>query len=110
MIVTSKVSQQKGQVDPEDLFQRLEHIEEISNKYELKLESCTINIHRTPLSFDLDFMLMTPNWLIQHLETYRSKQYEDIYLIRERIMEKVRQSIKEIYSDIPVVTIIVSRI
>ncbi|CAF4975287.1 unnamed protein product, partial [Rotaria sp. Silwood1] len=26
MIVTSKVSQQKGQVDPEDLFQRLEHI------------------------------------------------------------------------------------
>ncbi|CAF3697663.1 unnamed protein product [Rotaria sp. Silwood1] len=86
------------------------YLEEISNKYELKLESCTINIHRTPLSFDLDFMLMTPNWLIQHLETYRSKQYEDIYLIRERIMEKVRQSIKEIYSDIPVVTIIVSRI
>ncbi|CAF2746460.1 unnamed protein product [Rotaria sp. Silwood2] len=86
------------------------YLEEIADKYGLKLESCTIHIHRTPLSFDLDFMLMTPNWLIQHLKTNQPSEYEDTYLIRERIIEKVQQLIEGIFTEIPVVNIIVSRI
>ncbi|CAF3931180.1 unnamed protein product, partial [Rotaria sp. Silwood1] len=83
---------------------------ETANKSELKLESCTIYMHRTPLSFDLDFILMTPNWLIQHLKTNQLSDHEDPYLVRERIIEKVRKSIEGIFVDVPVVNIIISRI
>ncbi|CAF4428347.1 unnamed protein product, partial [Adineta steineri] len=76
----------------------------------LKLESCTIHIHRTPLSFDLDFMLMTPNWLVEHLKTYEWTQKQDIDTMKKRIIERVRDLIKDKYNDIPVVEIIVSRI
>ncbi|CAF1157771.1 unnamed protein product [Rotaria sp. Silwood1] len=86
------------------------YIEETANKSELKLESCTIYMHRTPLSFDLDFILMTPNWLIQHLKTNQLSDHEDPYLVRERIIEKVRKSIEGIFVDVPVVNIIISRI
>jgi SAM-dependent methyltransferase len=76
----------------------------------LKLESCTIDIHRTPMDFDLDFMLMSPNWLLEHLKTYEWTQKEDNHSMKECIIEKVRELIKEKYNEIPVVQIIVSRV
>jgi SAM-dependent methyltransferase len=76
----------------------------------LKLESCTIDIHRTPMDFDLDFMLMSPNWLLEHLKTYEWTQKEDNNSMKERIIEKVRELIKEKHNEIPVVQIIVSRV
>ncbi|CAF1085580.1 unnamed protein product [Rotaria sordida] len=85
-------------------------LEETANKSGLKLESCTIDIHRSPLTFDLDFMLMTPNWLIEHLKTNQWTQNDNIYLIRERIIEKIRELIKGKFCEIPVVQIIVSKI
>jgi hypothetical protein len=66
-------------------------------------------MHQIPLSFDLDFMLMSPNWLIEHLKTYEWTQREDIHVMRERIIEKVREVIKDKYTEKPIVQIIVSR-
>lgn len=62
------------------------------------------------MSFDLDFMLMSPNWLIEHLKTYEWTQNEDVYLMKERIIEKIRDLIKEKYAEKPIVQVIVSRI
>jgi len=86
------------------------YLEETAYQNGLKLVSCTIHIHQVPMSFELDFMLMSPNCLIEHLKTSESTQNQDIYLMKERIIEKVRELIKEKYTDKPIVQIIVSRI
>ncbi|UJR13561.1 hypothetical protein I4U23_000575 [Adineta vaga] len=86
------------------------YLEDIAEKNGLKLESCTIEIYRTPMSFDLDFILMTPNWLIEHLKTYEWTQKQSNQYMKEQIIEKVRNLIKEKYNDIPIVQIIVSRV
>ena len=86
------------------------YLEETAYQNGLKLESCTIHNYRTPRSFDLDFSLMTPNWLIEHLKTYEWTQKEDVHLMKERIIEKVRELVKDKYIDIPVVQVIVSKI
>jgi hypothetical protein len=55
-------------------------------------------------------MLMSPNWLIEHLKNYEWTQKEDIHVMKERIIEKVREVIKDKYTEKPIVQIIVSRI
>jgi SAM-dependent methyltransferase len=86
------------------------YLEDTAYRNGLKLESCTIYMHQIPMSFDLDFMLMSPNWLIEHLKTYEWTQNEDVYLMKERIIEKIRDLIKEKYAEKPIVQVIVSRI
>jgi len=85
------------------------YLEDIAYKNGLRLESCTIHMHQIPMSFDLDFMLMSPNWLIEHLKTYEWTQTEDVYLMKERIIEKIRELIKEKYMEKPIVQVIVSK-
>jgi len=86
------------------------YLEETAYKNGLQFESCRINMHRMSLSFDLDFMLMSPNWLIDHLKTHQKIDNEDIYAIKKCIIEKVRELIKDKYTEKPIVQIIVSRI
>jgi len=67
-------------------------------------------MHQIPMSFDLDFMLMSPNWLIEHLKNYEWTQKEgDVYLMKQRIIEKFRNLIKDKYTERPIVQVIVSR-
>lgn len=87
------------------------YLEDIAIKNKLQLESCTIHMHQIPMNFDLDFMLMSPNWLIEHLKTYQWTQtIEDIDLIKEQIIEKIRDSMKDKYLEKPIVQVIVRRI
>lgn len=86
------------------------YLEETAYKNGLRIESLIIYMHRIPMSFDFDFMLMSPNWLIEHLKTYEWTQIEDIYLMKERIIEKIRELIKDKYVEKPIVQVIVSRI
>jgi SAM-dependent methyltransferase len=85
------------------------YLKETALQNGLNVESCIIYMHQIPLSFDLDFMLMSPNWLIEHLKTYEWTQREDIHVMKERIIEKVREVIKDKYTEKPIVQIIVSR-
>jgi len=86
------------------------YLEEMAYRNGLQLESCTIYMHQIPVSFDLDFTLMSPNWLIEHLKTYEWTQKQDVCVMKERIIEKVRELIKEKYTEKPIVQVIVSRI
>lgn len=85
------------------------YLKETAERNGLKLVSCSINNHKTPVSFDLDFTLMTPNWLIDHLKANEWRHSEDVYLMRERIVQQVREVLTEKYVDIPVVQIIVAK-
>jgi SAM-dependent methyltransferase len=86
------------------------YLEETAQANGLKLQSCTIRLHRTPMSFDLDFALMTPNWLLEHLKTYEWTQKEVNHSMKEQIVEKVRELIEGKFNDIPVVEVVVSRV
>jgi SAM-dependent methyltransferase len=85
-------------------------LEETAHKNGLKLVSCTIHNHQIPMSFDLDFLLMTPSWLIEHLKNYEWTQNQDVYSMKEDITEKVRELIKDKYTEKPVVQVVVSKI
>jgi SAM-dependent methyltransferase len=86
------------------------YLAETADQNGLKLESCAIHYHRTPMNFDLDFTLMTPNWLIEHLKTYEWTQKQDVYSMKEHIIGKAREVIKDKYAEIPVVQVIVSKV
>lgn len=86
------------------------YLEETAYENDLTLESCRIFMHEIPLSFDLDFMLMSPDRLINHLKDHRGTRSEDVDLIKERIIEKVRELIKDKYTEKPVVQVLVSRV
>lgn len=86
------------------------YLKETAERNGLKLVSCTVDYHKTPITFDLDFILMSPNWLIDHLKSNVWRQTEDVYLMRERIIEQIREILKEKYVDIPVVQIIVEKV
>lgn len=85
------------------------YLKETAERNGLKLVSCTIQSHKTPIAFDLDFTLMTPNWLIDHLKANEWRHAQDVYLMRERIVQQARELLKEKYADIPVVQIIVAK-
>ena len=82
------------------------YLAETAEKNGLQLESCRIIMHRIPLEFELDFSLMSPNWLIEHLKNHSNKE---IYFIKERVIEKVRELIANKYTEKPVIQVIVSR-
>lgn len=82
----------------------------VAERNGLKLVSCTIRCHKTPIAFDLDFTLMTPNWLVHHLEANRYGQIQDVNLMKERIVDRVRELLKDKYADIPVVQVIVAKV
>ena len=86
------------------------YLEETAFKNGLKLHSCVIHNHRISMNFDLDFLLMTPNWLIEHLQNYEWTQKQDTDSMKERIVEKVRELIKEKYTEKPIVQIVVSKV
>lgn len=92
------------------LIRSKKFLEEVAYKNELKLESCTIQIHQVPISFDLDFMLMTPTWLNDHLKNFEWTQNEDINSMKQKVLEKLRELIKDKYTEKPVVEVIVSKI
>ncbi|CAF3324579.1 unnamed protein product [Rotaria socialis] len=85
-------------------------LEETAYKHGIKLESCAIHIHQVPMSFDLDFMLMEPSWLMDHLKNFEWTQNRDAHSIKGQIVEKLRELIKDEYTEKPVVQIVVSRI
>ncbi|CAF1219395.1 unnamed protein product [Adineta ricciae] len=86
------------------------HLEETAERNGLKLESCTIRTYRTAMSFDLDFMLMAPNWLHEHLNTFEWTQKQKNVSIKEQIVNQVRELIQNKFNDIPIVEIIVSKV
>jgi hypothetical protein len=90
---------------PKSLGRSRRYLEETAYKNGLQFESCRIRMHRIPLNFDLDFMLMSPNWLLDHLKT----DNEDVHAIKERIIEKIRELIKDKYTEKPIVQIIISK-
>ncbi|CAF1229070.1 unnamed protein product [Rotaria magnacalcarata] len=85
-------------------------LQETAYKHGIKLESCAIHIHQVPMSFDLDFMLMEPSWLMDHLKNFEWTQNQDAHSIKGQIVEKLRELIKDEYTEKPVVQIVVSRI
>ena len=86
------------------------YLAEIAEKNGLRLDSCRICMHRIPLEFDLDFLLMSPNWLMEHLKKHStSANSEEFYSIKERLIEKVREFIANKSTDKPVIQVIVSR-
>lgn len=86
------------------------YLAEIAEKNGLHLESCRIIMHQIPLEFHLDFALMSPDWLIEHLKRHSStNDDEEISLIKERVIEKVRELITNKYTEKPVIQVIVSR-
>ena len=86
------------------------YLEKTADENGLRVYSCTIYMHQVPMSFDLDFSLMSPDWLVDHLKTFAYTQSEDIHVMKQRIIEKVRDLIRDKYTEKAVVQIIVSRI
>jgi len=85
-------------------------LERIAYENGLELQSCTIHIHQIPMSFDFDFMLMSPNWLIDHLKTYEWTQTEDIQTLKQRIIQRIRELIQDKYTEKAIVQVIVWRV
>lgn len=86
------------------------YLAETAESNGLRLESCRICMHRMPLEFDLDFLLMTPDWLIEHLKKHSKDSTENIQLIKQRLIDKVREFIANKFIEKPVIQVIVSRI
>lgn len=88
------------------------YLRETAARNGLELVSCTIRCHKTPIVFDLDFALMKPNWLVDHLrKAHEFRQiHQDVYVMKERIVEQVRVLLKDKYADIPVVQVVVAKV
>lgn len=88
------------------------YLRETAARNGLELVSCTIHCHKTPIVFDLDFTLMTPNWLVDHLRKAQEfrQMHQDVYVMKERIIEQVRVLLTDKYADIPVVQVAVAKV
>ena len=85
------------------------YLEETARQHGLRLDSCTIRCHQVPMEFDLDFLLMTPGWLDEHLKNYEWTQTASVQTMKEKVAAKVREAIQGKCIDTPIVTVAVSR-
>ena len=79
--------------DDNQLNRSKQSIEEAATRFGLELYSCEIYKDEISMNFNLDFVLMSSQWLMNHLETHRSDQTEDVSMIKAKIVEKIRQLI-----------------
>ena len=85
------------------------YLEETAQKFGLRLDSCEIFRDRINMEFDLDFLLMRPDWLDEHLNNYEWTQPGNSPANKQSIIDKIRELIREKSSKIAFVRVVVSR-
>jgi SAM-dependent methyltransferase len=85
------------------------YLEETAEKFGLRLDSCEIFRDRIDMQFDLDFLLMRPDWLDEHLTNYEWTQKGTSPTSKQSIIDKIEELIRDKSSKIAFVRVVVSR-